>query len=71
MYAAERRMRSGGRKRHQFMVIADCPLRGVANGRLYVRHIGVSGPAAFALISDVGELPHASSKRTWLMSREE
>lgn len=37
MYAAERRMHSGGRKLHQLMVIADCPLRSLANGGLYVR----------------------------------
>lgn len=37
MYEAERRMHSGGRKPHQFMVIEDCPLRSVTNGGLYVR----------------------------------
>lgn len=30
-------MHSGGRKLHQLMVIADCPLRSFANGGLYVR----------------------------------
>ena len=30
-------MHSGGRKLHQLMVIADCPLRSLANGGLYVR----------------------------------
>lgn len=42
MYEAERRMHSGGRKPHQFMVIEDCPLRSVTNGGLYVRDEGVS-----------------------------
>lgn len=33
-------MHSGGRKLHQLMVIADCPLRSLANGGLYVRDEG-------------------------------
>lgn len=33
-------MHSGGRKLHQLMVIADCPLRSLANGGLYVRDVG-------------------------------
>lgn len=56
MYAAERRMHSGGRKLHQLMVIADCPLRSLANGGLYVRDVGESGPAAYAFMPDIN--PH-------------
>ncbi len=44
-------MHSGGRKLHQLMVIADCPLRSLANGGLYVRDEGDYSPSALLLMS--------------------
>ncbi|MBS1087237.1 hypothetical protein [Gluconobacter sphaericus] len=41
----------GGRKLHQLMVIADCPLRSLANGGLYVRDEGDYSPSALLLMS--------------------
>ncbi|OAG75507.1 hypothetical protein Amal_03325 [Acetobacter malorum] len=42
-------MHSGGRKLHQLMVIADCPLRSLANGGLYVRDEAEAAAAHLAL----------------------
>jgi hypothetical protein len=50
-------MHSGGRKLHQLMVIADCPLRSLANGGLYVRDEGdcrLSAPVSLSRQADQG-----------------
>ena len=44
-------MHSGGRKLHQLMVIADCPLRSLANGGLYVRDVGENSLSACHALS--------------------